>query len=102
LAGDGLTAGFAVLSAVILGLATGAETDLIAFLAGRYFGMAHYGRIYGMLYMPFGLASAVSPAVYGWVDSEPSTPCCTGMGSSSGRGAAVSWGAIGFPGRPMT
>jgi hypothetical protein len=29
--------------------------------------MAHYGRIYGMLYMPFGLASAVSPAVYGWV-----------------------------------
>jgi len=67
LAGDGLTAGFAVLSAVILGLATGAETDLIAFLAGRYFGMAHYGRIYGMLYMPFGLASAVSPAVYGWV-----------------------------------
>lgn len=67
LAGDGLTTGFAVLSAVILGLATGAETDLIAFLAGRYFGMAHYGRIYGMLYMPFGLASAVSPAVYGWV-----------------------------------
>lgn len=67
LAGDGLTAGFAVMSAVILGLATGAETDLIAFLAGRYFGMAHYGRIYGMLYVPFGLASSVSPAVYGWV-----------------------------------
>ena len=56
-----------MLSAVILGLATGAETDLIAFLAGRYFGMAHYGKIYGMLYLPFGLASSVSPAVYGWV-----------------------------------
>lgn len=67
LAGDGLTAGFAVMSAIILGLATGAETDLIAFLAGRYFGMAHYGKIYGMLYLPFGLASSVSPAVYGWV-----------------------------------
>ena len=67
LAGDGLTTGFAVMSAVVLGLATGAETDLIAFLAGRYFGMAHYGRIYGMLYVPFGLASSVSPAVYGWV-----------------------------------
>jgi MFS family permease len=67
LAGDGLTTGLAVMSAVILGLATGAETDLIAFLAGRYFGMAHYGKIYGMLYLPFGLASAVSPAVYGWV-----------------------------------
>ena len=67
LAGDGLTAALAVMSAVILGLATGAETDLIAFLAGRYFGMAHYGKIYGMLYLPFGLASSVSPAVYGWV-----------------------------------
>jgi MFS transporter, OFA family, oxalate/formate antiporter len=67
LAGDGLTAGLAVMSAVILGLATGAETDLIAFLAGRYFGMAHYGKIYGMLYLPFGLASSASPAVYGWV-----------------------------------
>jgi OFA family oxalate/formate antiporter-like MFS transporter len=67
LAGDGLTTGLAVLSAVILGLATGAETDLIAFLAGRYFGMAQYGKVYGMLYVPFGLASSVSPAVYGWV-----------------------------------
>lgn len=67
LAGDGLTAGLAIMSAVVLGLATGAETDLIAFLAGRYFGMAHYGKIYGMLYLPFGLASSVSPAVYGWV-----------------------------------
>ena len=73
LAGDGLTPALAVLSAVILGLATGAETDLIAFLAGRYFGMAHYGKIYGMLYLPFGLASAVSPAVYGWVRDTTGT-----------------------------
>ncbi len=67
LAGDGLTTGLAVLSAVVLGLAAGAETDLVAFLAGRYFGMAHYGKVYGFLYVPFGLASSVSPAVYGWV-----------------------------------
>lgn len=73
LAGDGLTAALAVVSAVILGVATGAETDLIAFLAGRYFGMAHYGKIYGMLYLPFGLASAVSPAVYGWVRDATGT-----------------------------
>jgi len=52
---------------MFLGFAAGAETDLVAYLAGRYFGMAHYGKIYGMLYMPFGMASAVSPAVYGAV-----------------------------------
>jgi MFS family permease len=56
-----------MLAAVLLGFAAGAESDLIAFLAGRYFGMAHYGTIYGLLYMPFGLGSAVSPALYGAV-----------------------------------
>lgn len=67
LAGDGLTWPTALFAAVLLGLAAGAESDLIAYLAGRYFGMAHYGKIYGMLYMAFGLASAASPAAYGWV-----------------------------------
>ena len=33
-------------------------------LTGRYFGMANYGKIYGMLYMPFGLFSALSPLLY--------------------------------------
>jgi OFA family oxalate/formate antiporter-like MFS transporter len=67
LAGDGVTWPVAVFAVVLLGLAAGAESDLIAYLASRYFGMAHYGKIYGTLYMAFGLASAASPAAYGWV-----------------------------------
>ncbi len=67
LAGGTLSLPLAFVAAFFLGFAAGAETDLVAFLAGRYFGMAHYGKIYGMLYMPFGIASAVSPAVYGAV-----------------------------------
>lgn len=55
------------LAAFLLGFAAGAESDLIAFLAARYFGMAHFGRIYGFLYMPFGLFSAISPLIYGIV-----------------------------------
>lgn len=51
----------------LLGFAAGAESDLIAYTAARYFGMAHYGSIYGLLYMPFGIGSAVSPAIYGAV-----------------------------------
>ena len=54
----------ATLAAFLLGFAAGAESDLLAYLTGRYFGMAHYGKIYGMLYMPFGLFSAISPIVY--------------------------------------
>jgi MFS transporter, OFA family, oxalate/formate antiporter len=55
------------LAAFMLGFAAGAESDLIAYLASRYFGMANYGKIYGMLYMPFGIASATSPVLYGRV-----------------------------------
>lgn len=50
----------------LLGFAAGAESDVIAFLAARYFGMRHYGTIYGWLYMPFGIGSAISPILYGW------------------------------------
>jgi len=67
LAGDNLSLQAAMGAAWMLGFAAGAESDLIAYLAGRYFGMRHYGKIYGMLYMSFGIASAVSPAVYGAV-----------------------------------
>lgn len=64
LADAGLTLHWAMVAAFLLGFAAGAESDLIAYLAGRYFGMRHYGKIYGMLYMPFGIASAISPLVY--------------------------------------
>lgn len=51
----------------LLGFAAGAESDVIAFLTARYFGMRNYGRIYGMIYMPFGIGSGVSPILYGLV-----------------------------------
>ena len=61
---DGTSVPLAMLAGFLLGFAAGAESDLIAYLTGRYFGMAHYGKVYGMLYLPFGLFSAVSPLVY--------------------------------------
>jgi MFS family permease len=56
-----------LLAGFMLGFAAGAEADVIAYLAARYFGMKHYGRIYGWLYTPFGIFSAVSPLLYGMV-----------------------------------
>jgi MFS family permease len=64
LANDSLGYGAAVIAAVLFGLSSGAETDLIAYLASRYFGMAHYGKIYGVIYMTFGIGSALSPVSY--------------------------------------
>ncbi len=65
LMGTDAGAGTVTLAAFLLGFAAGAESDVIAYLAAKYFGMAHYGRIYGALYMPFGIGSAISPILYG-------------------------------------
>jgi len=68
LLGDGpLAFVVAIAAAFLMGFASGAETDLVAYLAGRYFGMKSYGQIYGVLYMAFGLSAAVSATLYGWV-----------------------------------
>lgn len=61
------TVPLAMTGAFLLGFAAGAESDVIAFLAARYFGMANYGAIYGALYVPFGIGSAISPIMYGKV-----------------------------------
>jgi OFA family oxalate/formate antiporter-like MFS transporter len=67
LLGDNVELSMAILGGYLLGFAAGAESDLIAYLTGRYFGMANYGKIYGMLYMPFGICSAVSPLLYAYI-----------------------------------
>ena len=61
----GTTLAMVMLAGFLLGFAAGAESDVVAYLASRYFGMKQYGRIYGWLYMPFGIFSALSPVLYG-------------------------------------
>jgi MFS family permease len=51
----------ASLTAIALGLAMGAELDLMGFMVARYFGLAEFGRIYGWLYAAFIFASGLGP-----------------------------------------
>ncbi len=64
--GDNFGFALAMTGAILLGVAAGAETDLIAFLAAKYFGLKNYGAIYGILYMPFAFGTALSAPVYGF------------------------------------
>ncbi len=59
-----------LMAGFFLGFAAGAESDVVAFMAARYFGMVEYGRIYGLLYMPFGIFSSISPLLYGYVRDQ--------------------------------
>lgn len=46
---------------IVLGLAAGAELDLMAFLVSRYFGLRHYGALYGALYVAFSIGAGLAP-----------------------------------------
>lgn len=54
---------FAAPGALAVGLAMGAEVDLIAYLTARYYGMSHYGKMYGLLYGSFMLGTGSSPYI---------------------------------------
>jgi len=55
----------ALVAAICIGFASGAETDLVAFLSAKYFGLAHYGKIYGVQYAVFGFVSGIAPFIFG-------------------------------------
>lgn len=62
-----LGAEYAWLTAIAIGLALGAELDLMGFLIARYFGLARFGKIYGWLYFAFIFASGLGPLWVGAV-----------------------------------
>lgn len=58
---------YASVTAVALGLALGAELDLMGYLVSRYFSLAQFGRIYGWQYGAFVFASGLGPLWVGAV-----------------------------------
>src|SRR5690606_8718452 len=52
-------------AAVLLGIAAGAEVDLLAYFVSRYFGLRSYGAIYGTALSAFGLGAGFGPTLAG-------------------------------------
>jgi len=65
LAAAGLSYHGAMLAIALIGMAAGAEYDLLAYLVARYFGMKSYGSIYGWLYSFFALGAGLGPVFFG-------------------------------------
>ena len=60
------TAGLGLLAlGVFIGISMGAEIDMLAFLAGRYFGVENFGRVYGILFASFLIGTSLGPVAYG-------------------------------------
>lgn len=64
--GDNFGFAVALTAAMMVGVAAGAETDLIAYLVARYFDLKDYGQLYGTMYTPFAVGSAISAPAYGY------------------------------------
>jgi MFS family permease len=67
LAGEVQSIPLAVTAAALIGLAAGAEFDMISYLTSRYFGLKHYGKIYAWQFAAFSIGAGFSPPVFGRV-----------------------------------
>lgn len=67
------TPGVALLAGILIGLAAGAEADVLPYLTARYFGLRHYGRIFGTIYAVFIISSGIAPYLFGLVYDQVGT-----------------------------
>lgn len=57
--------GPAILAALMLGLAAGAEVDMLAYFTSRYAALENYGATYGLVLGLFSLGAAFGPPLFG-------------------------------------
>jgi MFS family permease len=62
----GVTGKLALLSVFMVGLAFGAELDIIAYLISRYFGLRALGTAFGVAFGSFVLAGGIGPLLMGF------------------------------------
>ncbi|MGE0828997.1 MAG: MFS transporter, partial [Hyphomonadaceae bacterium] len=55
-----------VIGMIFIGLASGAEIDLIGYLTSRYFGVKRFGLLYGLMFTVFAAGCAFGPFVMGF------------------------------------
>jgi MFS family permease len=76
----GASGWLALVAAMGIGLAVGGESDVIAYLVRRYFGMREYSRIYGTFFSFFGAGASLGPFATSW-----------GVAHASGGYGTVLW-----------
>jgi MFS family permease len=56
-----------LVAVLLIGIAAGAELDLMSFFASRYFGLRHYSKIYAILYALLAVAGGAAPMLFAGV-----------------------------------
>lgn len=55
-----------LIAALCIGLAIGAEVDMLGFFVSRYFGRRAFGTLYGLIFACFTIGIGVGPAILGF------------------------------------
>jgi MFS family permease len=55
----------AIAATTLLTIGSGAESDFVGYLVGRYFGLKAYGQIFGVIYGMFMVGIAIGPYLFG-------------------------------------
>lgn len=66
----GVNGPLAFLAAMLIGLGTGAEGDVLAYLISRYFGLKHFGAIYATQFAVYAVGSSTGPFVLSSVATQ--------------------------------
>ncbi|MGI9203356.1 MAG: MFS transporter [Woeseiaceae bacterium] len=61
----GATGAAAYFALVLIGFSIGAEIDMMTFLTSRYFGIRHFGEIYGILFASLLIGTSLGPWLFG-------------------------------------
>jgi len=69
---SGSGTGLAYVGAALVGLASGAEVDVLAYLTSRYFGLRHFGKIYATFFSAYALGTSVGPIFISWAAERTS------------------------------
>ena len=70
---DGVSFSMAGIAILLLGLASGVEFDLMAYLVSRYLGMRSYATTYATLYGIFVVGAFVGPSLFGYAFDRTGT-----------------------------
>lgn len=60
---SGVTGWLAIVAGILTGLAAGAEVDVTAYLASRYFGLRYFSSVYAWYYSSYSLGAGVGPLI---------------------------------------
>jgi MFS family permease len=63
----GVSGPSAFVAAMLVGLAAGAEVDVLAYLVSRYFGLRHFGAIYSTYFAVYAVGTSAGPVFTAWM-----------------------------------